>query len=64
MDSIKGLVFKGELTKGENNLYRLEVETLEPLMGKDDKQLSDYDASEGLADDQLSVDINVDGGDN
>ena len=26
MDSIKGLVFKGNLTKQENNLYRLEVE--------------------------------------
>ena len=64
MDSIKGLVFKGELTKQENNLYRLEVETLQPLLGKDGKQLSDYDPSEGLHHDQISVDMHAEGGDN
>lgn len=64
MDSIKGLVFKGELVKGDNNLYRLEVENLEPLMGKDGKQLTDYDPSEGLSHDQITVDADVQGGDN
>ncbi|MGB3758695.1 MAG: hypothetical protein WBA07_20320 [Rivularia sp. (in: cyanobacteria)] len=64
MDSIKGLVFKGELTKQENNLYRLEVETLEPLKSKDGNQLSDYDPSEGLSHEQISVDMDAEGGDN
>ncbi|MEM7556585.1 MAG: hypothetical protein AAF378_21295 [Cyanobacteria bacterium P01_A01_bin.84] len=64
MDSIKGLVFKGELTKGENNLYRLEVETLEPLVGKDGNQLTDYDPSEGLSHEDITVDADVQGGDN
>lgn len=64
MDSIKGLVFKGELTKGDNNLYRLEVETLEPLKGKDGNQLSDYDSSEGLSHEEISVDMDAKGGDN
>ncbi|NJO30187.1 MAG: hypothetical protein HC874_23620 [Richelia sp. SL_2_1] len=64
LESIKGLVFKGDLIKGDNNLYRLEVETLEPLLSKDGKQLTDYDPSEGLSHDQITVDADVQGGDN
>ena len=64
MDSIKGQVFKGELVKNDKNLYSLQVETLEPLIGKNGKQLSDYDSSEGLSHDQITVDADVEGGDN
>ena len=53
MDSIKGQVFKGELVKNDKNLYSLQVETLEPLIGKNGKQLSDYDSSQGLSHDQI-----------
>lgn len=64
MDSMKGLVFKGRLTKEDNNLYRLEVETLQPLLAKNGEQLTDYDSSEGLSHNQISVDIDAEGGDN
>jgi hypothetical protein len=64
LDSKKGLVFKGEMTHNESNLYRIEVDTLQPLMGKDGIQLRDYTADEGLSETEIAIDIEADGGDN
>jgi hypothetical protein len=64
LDSKKGLVFKGELTQGESNLYRIEVATLQPLMSKDGSQQRDYTADEGLSETEIAIDIEADGGDN
>jgi len=63
LDSQKGLVFKGEMTKGENNFYRIEVSTLEVLLDKDGSQKRDYAAQEGLSEKDITVDLEVDGGD-
>jgi hypothetical protein len=64
LDSQKGLVFKGEMTQGERNLYRIEVDTLQPLMGKDGNQKRDYTADEGLSQTEIAIDLEADGGDN
>lgn len=63
LDTKRGLVFKGELTQGERNLYRIEVHTLEPLTGKDGKQLRDYASDEGLSEKEITIDLEADGGD-
>jgi len=63
LDSQKGLVFKGAMTQGERNLYRIEVETLQPLMGKEGVQLRDYDSQEGLSENEIAIDLQADGGD-
>ena len=62
LDSKRGLVFKGVMTQGERNLYRIEVETLEPLAGKDGKQQRDYAADEGLSEKEIAIDLEADGG--
>ncbi len=64
LDTQKGLVFKGEMTQGERNLYRIEVDSLKPLMGKDGNQQRDYDALEGLSQTEIAIDLEADGGDN
>jgi hypothetical protein len=63
LDSKRGLVFKGVMSKGERNLYRIEVDTLQPLIGKDGKQERDYASAEGLSEKEIAVDMEVDGGD-
>ncbi|MBW4635960.1 MAG: hypothetical protein KME30_29985 [Iphinoe sp. HA4291-MV1] len=64
LDTKRGLVFKGVMILGERNLYRIEVETLEPLAGKDGKQQRDYTADEGLSEKEIAIDLEADGGDN
>jgi hypothetical protein len=64
LDSQKGLVFKGEMTQGERNLYRIEVDTLQPLLGKDGSQQRDYASDEGLSQTEIAIDLEADGGDN
>ncbi len=64
LDSKRGLVFKGELTQGERNLYRLEVESLQPLLNKDGNQQRDYTSDEGLSETEIAIDLEADGGDN
>ncbi len=63
LDSQKGLVFKGLMTQGETNLYRIEIETLQPLLRADGKQLRDYTADEGLSEKEITIDLEADGGD-
>ncbi|NJM74168.1 MAG: hypothetical protein HC862_31095 [Scytonema sp. RU_4_4] len=63
LDTKRGLVFKGAMTQGERNLYRIEVDTLEPLIGKDSKQLRDYASDEGLSEKEITIDLEADGGD-
>ena len=63
LDSKRGLVFKGILTKGERSLYRIEVDELKPLLGKDGTQLRDYAAAEGLSGNETTIDLQADGGD-
>lgn len=64
LDTKRGLVFKGVMTQGDRNLYRIEVDTLQPLLGKDGKQQIDYTADEGLSEKEIAIDLEVDGGDN
>jgi hypothetical protein len=64
LDSKKGLVFKGEMTQGERNLYRIEVATLQPLMNKEGIHQRDYESDEGLSETEIAIDIEADGGDN
>ena len=63
LESQKGLVFKGSMTQGERNLYRIEVDTLQPLLGKDGNQQRDYTADEGLNQEEITIDLQADGGD-
>ena len=63
LDSQKGLVFKGQMSKGDRNLYRIEVSTLQAILDKDGKQKRDYDAQEGLSEKDITVDLEADGGD-
>lgn len=63
LDTKRGLVFKGVMTQGERNLYRIEVNTLQPLLGKNGKQQIDYAAEEGLSEKEIAIDIEADGGD-
>lgn len=63
LDTQKGLVFKGSMTQGERNLYRIEVDTLQPLLGKDGNQQRDYTADEGLSENEIPIDLEADGGD-
>jgi hypothetical protein len=63
LDSQKGLVFKGKMTQGERNLYRIEVDTLQPLMSKDGNQQRDYTSVEGMSEKNITIDLQADGGD-
>ena len=63
LDSQKGLVFKGQMSKGDSNLYRIEVSTLEAILKKDGTQERDYDSQEGLSEKDITVDLEADGGD-
>jgi hypothetical protein len=63
LESQKGLVFKGSMSLGERNLYRIEVDTLQPLLGKDGNQQRDYTADEGLNQEEITIDLQADGGD-
>jgi hypothetical protein len=64
LDSKRGLVFKGAMTQGERNLYRIEVDTLQPLLEKNGNQQRDYDSDESLSQTEIAIDLEADGGDN
>jgi len=67
LESQKGLMFKGFCNLEENNKgqwwYRIKVDSLEPLMDKIGTQKRAYDASEGLSENELNIDIVARGGD-
>lgn len=63
LDTKRGLVFKGLMSQGNRNLYRIEVESLQPLLGNNDLQQRDYAGDEGLSETEIAIDLEVDGGD-
>ncbi len=67
LDRQKGLVFKGFCNSEENARgewwYRIKVDSIEPLLDKTGKQKRSYDASEGLSEKDLNIDIEARGGD-
>lgn len=67
LDNQKGLMFKGFCNSEENKKgewwYRIKVDSLEPLFDKNGVQKRAYDASEGLSENELQVDIEARGGD-
>ena len=67
LDSQKGLVFKGFCNSEENAKgewwYKIKVDSIEPLLDKSGNQKRSYDASQGLSEKDLNIDIEARGGD-
>jgi hypothetical protein len=57
LKDMKGLVYKGKLDQDEKGFYRIQIESLKPLLDKTGKQLRDYEANEAISADELEIDI-------
>jgi len=64
LDEQKGLIFKAFCLMPEgNNFYRIDVDSIVPLLDKLGNHKRAYDASEGVSNDKLTIDIDASGGD-
>jgi len=65
LDDQKGLIFKGFCKVPDSDtFYRIDVASIEPFLDKSGKQKRAHDASEGVANENLVIDIDAKGGDN
>lgn len=65
LDKHKGLIFKGFCrVPQDDTYYRIEVDSIEPYLDKKGKHKRAYEASEGLSNENLIIDIEAKGGDN
>ncbi|MCV3214525.1 hypothetical protein OGM63_13550 [Plectonema radiosum NIES-515] len=65
LDEQKGLVFKAFCTVSESDtFYRIDVSSIEACLDKNGKHKRAYEASEGIGNESLSIDIDAQGGDN
>ena len=67
LDNQKGLIFKGFCNSEENAKgewwYQIKVDSIETCLDKIGNQKRSYDASEGLSEKEISIDIEARGGD-
>jgi hypothetical protein len=57
LKDMRGLVYKGKLDQDDKGFYRIQIESLKPLLDKAGKQLRDYEANEAISADELEIDI-------
>lgn len=57
LKEMRGLVFKALLDQDDKGFYRIQIESLKPLIGKDSKQLRDYEADDAINADEIQIDI-------
>jgi hypothetical protein len=53
----RGLVYKALLEQDDKGFYRIQIESLKPLLDKNGAHLRDYEANQAIESDDLSIDI-------
>jgi hypothetical protein len=53
----RGLVYKAILEQDDKGFYRIQIESLKPLLDKKGAHLRDYEADQAIESDDLSIDI-------